>query len=128
MKEIVLNVESMPYGAMVCWKKFDEAEEVATYTVRLYMGKSASDCVEICRVDKDRHTAYHTFSGLAKSSQNYFVEVEAENRQGEIVARSERKIFGVVDSVDELKSEISDMRSKMRDIESAINNIGGDVI
>lgn len=126
MKELVLNVESMPYGAMVTWRKCDE-DEVAAYTVRLYMGKSASDCAEICRVDKDRHTAYHTFSGLAKSAQSYFVEVEAENRQGEIVAKSDRRYFAVVDGNEDLRREMSDLKSEMRDIRRSIDNIGADV-
>lgn len=120
MHEINLNVESMPYGAMLWWEKCGE-DEVALYTVRLYIGKSASDCVEICRVDKDRHTSYHTFSGLAKSSRYYFAEVTAENRQGEVVAKCDKKSFGVSDSFADLTGAINDMKGGMRDVERAIN-------
>lgn len=126
MKEIVLNIESMPYGAMLWWQKCND-DEVASYTVRLYIGKSASDCTEICRVDKDRHTSYHTFSGLAKSSQYYFAEVVAENRQGDIIAKCDKKSFGVSDSFADLTGAISDVKDGMHDVERAINNIGADI-
>lgn len=125
MKELVLNVESMPYGAMLWWEKRDD--EVASYTVRLYIGKSASDCTEICRVDKDRHTSYHTFSGLAKSAHSYFAEVVAENRQGEIVAKCDKKCFGVSDSFADLTGAINDVERGMRNVKEAIDSIGQDV-
>lgn len=107
MKEIVLNIKSMPYGAMVWWQKRDE-DEIAAYTVKLYIGNSASDCTEICSVDKDRHTLYHTFSGLANLgiSSYYYVAVEAENHSGETVAKSSIRYLEVQDSVKDIVDAI----------------------
>lgn len=97
-KTVELNVHKLPTGFMVWWKKLDDA---ACYTLRLYVGKGIS-YNEIDVITKERQTAYHSFVNLPQTVTNhpvygsvkntggihYCVSLEAENRQGEIVARS----------------------------------------
>lgn len=98
MKTVELDIHKLPTGFMVWWKKFDDA---ACYTLRLYVGKGII-YNEIDVITKERQTAYHSFLNLPQTDTNhpvygsvknasafhYYVSLEAENRQGEIVARS----------------------------------------
>lgn len=124
-------------GIMVWW---DKQEDAARYNVWLFIGKTKKITVEgqynmegniepskgkhveqevlesfqpLCIVEKDRHTFYHTFTGLAdnidiaygdghikypynngcngaiKTNFKYFVSVEAEDHAGNVIDKSE---------------------------------------
>ena len=98
-------------GIMAYWEKVEEA---ASYTVSLYI----NDQVISTRIN-DRNEMYATFSGLAAidgvtdglfsslrsagviarnyppskphSGMDYYVQVQAENRNGEIIASSDKQ-------------------------------------
>ena len=110
------NAEGMPNGLMVYWK---EVPKAAVYRVRLFIqdrhrkkspetGREVEDegeFIEIAVVDEPRNIRYHSFTGLAtiderivlnsggrtcvKTGRDYFVRVEAEDRSGAIVGKSE---------------------------------------
>ena len=115
-KKLEICFKVMPYGAMVWW---DKCEDAAKYTLKLYIKElidnkvtNESKVYELCSVEKDRNTMYHTFSGLAilsgshivrsasgsyyTSAQNYFVHVVAEDRSGAVVAKSQEIDFDVI--------------------------------
>ena len=134
-----MKVEMRPIqqGIMVWW---DKQEIAARYNVWLFIGKTKKITVEgqynlegnielckgkhieqevlnsyqpLCIVEKDRHTFYHTFTGLAdnidiaygdghfkypynnscngaiKTNFKYFVSVEAEDPAGNVIDKSE---------------------------------------
>ena len=97
-KAVELNAHKLPTGFMVWWKKLGDA---ACYTLRLYVGKGII-YNEIDVITKERQTAYHSFVNLPQTVTNhpvygsvkntggihYCVSLEAENRQGEIIAKS----------------------------------------
>lgn len=132
-----VEMRPIPQGIMVWW---DKQEIAARYNVWLFIGKTKKITVEgqynlegnielcngkhieqevldsyqpLCIVEKDRHTFYHTFTGLAdniniaygngrfklpyNNSSNkpiqtnfkYFVSVEAEDPAGNVIDKSE---------------------------------------
>ena len=86
--KIELNISSILYGAMVYWNKIEDA---ARYYIKLYIDEQELETVEI-----GRNKYYHTFQGLANYyRKSYYVQVQAENRIGEIVALSEKKAFNI---------------------------------
>ena len=104
MKTIEVHTKGIPYGGMVWWKQVDET---ARYLVHLYIAEKNVK-FEIACVVKDRNTLYHTFTDLAVISKveddytyigvgspednetdyNYYVIVEAEDRNGNVLAKS----------------------------------------
>lgn len=102
--EIRVKVGYLLNGAMVYW---DKIEEAARYYIKLYVEEKRSYSNELIHtqeletVEIDRNKLYHTFQGLAKYREqeiifDYFIEVFAENREGVIVAQSQ-KIKVVID-------------------------------
>ena len=92
MEALEIREEGMPYGFMLWWDKHKDA---VRYTVRLYIECDGAEH-ELSVVEKDRHTAYHTFTNLAYLSRGeYKVSVEAEGRDGTVIAVS-RKIWAHV--------------------------------
>ena len=114
MKPIDIRCKGIPYGGMVWWKRIDEA---ARYLVHLYIAERKV-FNEIACVEKDRQTLYHTFNGLAlvdrdcdlafqgtrykdgfplpgskHTNLDYYVSVEAEDKNGDIIATSKREIL-----------------------------------
>lgn len=132
-----VEMRPIPQGIMVWW---DKQEIAARYNVWLFIGKTKKVTVEgqynfegnielckgkhieqevlesyqpLCIVEKDRHTFYHTFTGLAnnidiaygdghfkypynnscngaiKTNFKYFVSVEAEDPAGNVIDKSE---------------------------------------
>lgn len=132
-----VEMRPIPQGIMVWW---DKQEIAARYNVWLFIGKTKKITVEgqynlegnielckgkhieqevlnsyqpLCIVEKDRHTFYHTFTGLAdniniaygnghfkypynnscngaiKTNFKYFVSVEAEDPAGNVIDKSE---------------------------------------
>ena len=132
-----VEMRPIPQGIMVWW---DKQEDAARYNVGLFIGKTKKLTVEgqynlegniepckgkhveqevlesyqpLCIVEKDRHTFYHTFTGLANSINiaygnghikypynngcngaiqtnfKYFVSVEAEDQAGNVIDKSE---------------------------------------
>lgn len=104
-------------GGMIWWKK---CEDAARYIVHLYVKEitnwdlingrnfnginAESVFYEISRIEKDRHTCYHTFQDLhqvcyhhmcisGKYQMSYCIEVEAESHDGEIIASSGKRLF-----------------------------------
>ena len=83
-----LNVGKVFQGIMAYW---DKVEEAASYTLTLYaLDKNKKVECEIAIVVLDRNTRYYTFQGLS-CNYGYCLKVEAEDRNGEIIARSDRK-------------------------------------
>lgn len=100
-----INVNGLLNGLMIYW---DEVNEAARYIVHLLINDK-----EICQVETDRLTKYYSFTNLAKIDQGepynescfgrvnhcsgkttgkyYFVYVEAEDRNGVIISRSEKR-------------------------------------
>jgi len=76
---INLNIGKVFQGIMLYWDKIEDAMQ---YNVKLYI-KS----YELSTVVLDRNTRYYTFQGLAPEFE-YFVRVEAEDRNGKIIAMS----------------------------------------
>ena len=101
-------------GLMVYW---DEVEDAARYYVRLFIGETNNQTKEITYneiafVDVERNLKFYSFTGLSrinkryvycgrtpgsftgsdyilqKTNLDYFVEVEAEDRNGNIVDKS----------------------------------------
>ncbi len=103
MNDIKTNIKSIKYGFMVWWKNIEGA---ACYNIKLYIGTDVEKdkygiCLkreydEIAVVEKDRKTLYHSFVNLARVSSsygrttnlNYYIKVEAEDREGNILAQS----------------------------------------
>lgn len=89
--DIILRTGSLLNGIMVYW---DKIEDSARYYVKLYIKDYYSNIEqELETVEIDRNKFYHTFQGLAKLHYErimYFVEVLAENRNGQIIARSKK--------------------------------------
>ena len=89
--DIRLRTGSLLNGIMVYW---DKIEDSARYYVKLYIKEYYSNIEqELETVEIDRNKFYHTFQGLAKFYPEgimYFVEVLAENRNGQIIARSKK--------------------------------------
>ena len=132
-----VEMRPIPQGIMVWW---DKQEIAARYNVWLFIGKTKKITVEgqynlegnielckgkhieqevldsyqpLCIVEKDRHTFYHTFTGLAdniniaygngrfklpynngsnkpiQTNFKYFVSVEAEDQSGNVIDKSE---------------------------------------
>lgn len=104
MELIKFKCRGFPYGGMVWWKKIDDA---ARYLIYLYIVEKEQNSLiynEIACVEKDRQTLYHTFEGLAainlewnrnrgcwcNTGLDYYVSVVAEDRNGNIIAESEK--------------------------------------
>ena len=95
--EIRLRIERHSNGIMVYWNKIEDS---ARYYVKLYIEEKESYSKktfeqELETVEIDRNKFYHTFQGLARFYKqgmefNYFIEVLAENRNGQIIARSQK--------------------------------------
>ena len=81
-KKIRLEVGALFQGIMLYWDKIEDAMQ---YNVKLYI----KSC-EISTVVLDRNTRYYTFQGLAPEFE-YFVRVEAEDRNGKIIAISDKQ-------------------------------------
>ena len=100
--EMRVKVGRLLNGAMVYW---DKIEEAARYYIKLYVEETSSYSKELIHtqeletVEIDRNKLYHTFQGLAKYHErgttfDYFIKVFAENREGVIVAQSQKiKVF-----------------------------------
>lgn len=104
------NIKAMPYGFMIYW---DEVEDAVRYYVHLLIGDSRSEdgnninalerFQEIALVEHDKYTKYHSFVNLAKidyknrsnrsekSGLNYYIYVEAEDRNGNIIDKTSRE-------------------------------------
>ena len=101
------NIKAMLYGFMIYW---DEVEDAARYYVHLLIGDSRSEdgkninalekFQEIALVEHDKYTKYHSFVNLAKidykksrekSGLNYYVYVEVEDRNGNIIDKTSRE-------------------------------------
>lgn len=80
--KIDLKIGALFQGIMAYW---DKVEDAMQYNVKLYI----KSC-EISTVVVDRNTRYHTFQGLAPRF-GYFVIVEAEDRNGKIIAISDKQ-------------------------------------
>ncbi len=103
--DIRVRVGSMLNGAMAYWEKIEDA---ARYYVKLYVEEKGSYSNrtferELETVEIDRNKFYHTFQGLAKFYKQgmgfkYFIEVLAENRDGQIIARSQ-KVEAAIDDI-----------------------------
>ena len=100
--DIRLRIGSFLNGIMVYW---DKIENSARYYVKLYIEEKESYSnktfeQELETVEIDRNKFYHTFQGLAKfyKQGKYFIEVLAENRDGQIIARSQ-KVEAAIDDV-----------------------------
>ena len=72
--------KTIPFGIMVWWSK---CEEAAIYQLKLFINNEKLPL--LATVEVERNTFYHTFTGLA--AQNYLIEITAENREGEVIAR-----------------------------------------
>lgn len=124
---IELKFNSLPYGGMLWWKECEDAARyIVTLGIREYenltSGRSALyKEYKLCEVEKDRHTFYHSFSDLAQLGkytlndsgytgkyfsstagtknieEKYFVYIAAEDRSGEIFAKSKVVEFEVKD-------------------------------
>ena len=104
--EIRLRIGSLLNGIMVYW---DKIEDSARYYVKLYIKEKESYSnktfeQELETVEIDRNKFYHTFQGLARFHKQgtefkYFVEVLAENRNGQIIARSQKLEAGINDAL-----------------------------
>lgn len=97
------NIKAMLYGFMIYW---NEVENAARYYVHLLIGESYSGAEndinsgvkfqEIDLVEHDKFTKYHSFINLAKidynnrekTGINYYVYVEAEDRDGKIIDKT----------------------------------------
>ena len=101
-------------GFMVYW---DEEKDAARYFVHLLIGSLLADVKgrnyhsykEIGLVEMDRNTKYYTFVNLAKidkergnnnnlipTNKNYYVFVEAEDKNGNIISKTD-KVCAIVD-------------------------------
>ncbi|HHU80954.1 MAG TPA: hypothetical protein GXZ35_06425 [Acholeplasmataceae bacterium] len=88
----------MLHGFMVYW---DEEKEAARYYVHLLIGDQQA-YHEIGLVEVDRNTKYYSFNNLAKidkvrnnnnglspTGKNYYVYVEAEDKNGKIISKTD---------------------------------------
>ena len=117
-------ISSMLYGFMVYW---DEEKDAARYFVHLLIGdenvtkeiinyrdnkvkKRVETYQEIDLVEVERSKKYYTFANLAKidvvrnhnndldsTGKNYYVFVEAEDKNGKIIAKTE-KVCAIVET------------------------------
>lgn len=97
MQRIKVSIGLLNEGCMIIWSTIEDA---ARYWVTLSIGTKKKKYT-LCKAEKDRETKYHSFLGLADSLKNlwitrsenysYYVWVEAENRQGQIIAASTPK-------------------------------------
>ncbi len=104
MELMEIHCKGISYGGMVWWKKIEEA---ARYLVYLYIAEKEQSTItynEISCVEKDRQTLYHTFEGLAQidkeydsyrvcwrgTNLDYYLSVVAEDRSGNIIAKSDK--------------------------------------
>ena len=105
--EMRVKVGSLLNGVMAYW---DKIEEAARYYIKLYVEETSSysekliHTQELETVEIDRNKLYHTFQGLAKyyeqgTTFDYFIEVFAENREGVIVAQSQKVKVVINDSL-----------------------------
>lgn len=100
-----LVCEPLLNGIMAYW---DRIEDAAVYNVHLYIGKD--DYVkrkyqEIAIVEVERNLTYYSFTNLAKidlerctgksTGKDYYICVEAENRNGQIIDKTD-KVLGKV--------------------------------
>ena len=95
--DIRLRIGSVLNGIMVYWGKIEDS---ARYYAKLYIEEKESYSnktleQELETVEIDRNKFYHTFQGLAKfykegTEFKYYIEVLAENRDGQIIARSQK--------------------------------------
>ena len=121
-----VKVYSMPYGLMVIWDKVDEAMRYFVHLKVTYFGanggtdhsrdiKTIND-IKIIEVERNQlfysfdklaylsNTSYHEnrYGGVSSSwtdyyeCKNYFVSVEAENKEGNIVDKSD-DIIGLIE-------------------------------
>ena len=119
MKEIKVRTRGVWYGTMAWW---DEVQDAARYIVRLYISKTEviktnsnstkekETYQELACVEKDRNFKYHTFEGLGlidktydavyggwyNTNKAYCVSVEAEDRAGEIIAKSQPTVAQII--------------------------------
>lgn len=116
-------ISPMLYGFMIYW---DEEKDAARYFVHLLIGdenvtkeiinyrdqvkKRVETYQEIDLVEVERSKKYYTFANLAKidvvrnhnngfdsTGKNYYVFVEAEDKNGKIIAKTE-KVFAIVET------------------------------
>ncbi len=83
---ITLHVGQVFQGIMAYWNKIEES---VSYTLTLYASDNNNEC-EIATILLDRNTRYYTFQGLS-SKYSYSLKVEAEGRDGKIIAQSDRE-------------------------------------
>ena len=105
--DIRIRIGSILNGAMVYWEKIEDA---ARYYVKLYIEEKEAYFnktvfeQELETVEIDRNKFYHTFQGLAKFYRErigfkYYIEVLAENRDGQIIASSQKFEASIDDSL-----------------------------
>lgn len=109
-------VRGLVEGLMVYW---DEVEDAARYYVHLFIGKTNEQTKiitykEIALVDVERNFKYYSFKGLSrinesygyigrvdggftgssygfrKTNLDYYVKVEAEDRKGNVIDKSDK--------------------------------------
>lgn len=107
MQRIKTSIGLLNEGCMIIWSTIEEA---ARYWITLSIGTKKKKYV-LCKVEKDRETKWHSFLGLPKSLENlwitrsenysYYVSVEAENRQGQVIAASTLKEVANYDEEDD---------------------------
>lgn len=102
----MVQVKGLFEGLMVYW---DEVENASRYFVHLLIGDTRGVDVtykEIKLVECDRHTKFYSFYGLAMINKtaykgvyasndtglNYYVYVEAEGKDGNIISTSPKSI------------------------------------
>jgi hypothetical protein len=80
MRNLWMQADGLPYGIAVRWERLDEA---ARYGVTLYDSEKRFMSKRLL----ERDECYCSFQGLATIfGVSYFISVQAEDRQGAIVA------------------------------------------
>ena len=95
MKKLNLTCKPLLNGIMAYWEQDPAA---ADYIITLYVGDKP-----ISIRNNDRAELYCSFTNLAKLDGTYKVKVQAETRDGKIVAESDTLLCEVVDVIAELE-------------------------
>ena len=93
-----IEVKSLVSGLMAYW---DEVPEATRYFVHLLIGYTSEEgkttYQEIAVVEVPRNIKYHSFLNLAEfrndgaPRSNYYIYVEAEDRTGNIIAKTDKR-------------------------------------
>lgn len=112
-----LNVRKTFYGLMLYWNKVENA---AVYHVHLSINNGYGAVIslqEIASVDVPRNIMYYSFSNLG--DLHYFISVEAEDRNGNIIEISdfiESTVLSIKDlEINELKLLVNEAKKAAED-------------